>query len=68
MLVLKRGISEEICIGDDIRIVVVDIRGDSVKIGIQAPRSVPVHRLEVQKRIAQKIEEQKAVDRDGQSD
>lgn len=34
-------------IGDDIKIVVVDIRGDKVRLGIQAPASVPVHRQEV---------------------
>lgn len=47
MLVLSRLIDEEIIIGDGIRIVVVDIRGDKVRLGIQAPPEVPVHRREV---------------------
>ena len=47
MLVLSRHKDEVITVGDDIRIVVVDIRGDKVRIGIQAPLDVPVHRLEI---------------------
>jgi carbon storage regulator len=47
MLVLSRYIDEEIRIGDDIRIVITDIRGDRVRIGIEAPEGVPVHRKEV---------------------
>lgn len=47
MLVLSRKKNESIVIGDDIRIVVVEIRGDKVRLGVEAPRSVPVHRREV---------------------
>ena len=47
MLVLSRHKDETIMIGDQIEITVVEIRGDKVKIGIQAPMSVPVHRQEV---------------------
>ena len=47
MLVLSRHKDEVIMVGDNIRIVVVDIRGDKVRIGIQAPLDVPVHRLEI---------------------
>lgn len=47
MLVLSRNSGERICIGEDIVITVVDIRGDKVRIGIDAPKSVSVHRLEV---------------------
>jgi carbon storage regulator len=47
MLVLSRYIDEVITIGDDIRIRIVDIRGGGVRIGIEAPRSVAVHREEV---------------------
>lgn len=47
MLVLTRKLNQEIVIGDDIRITVVAVGGDQVKLGITAPRSVPVHRMEV---------------------
>ena len=47
MLILSRYIDEEIRIGDDIRIVITDIRGDRVRIGIEAPDGVAVHRKEV---------------------
>lgn len=47
MLILARRLNEQIVIGDDIRISVVDIRGDQVKLGIEAPRSVKVYRQEV---------------------
>jgi carbon storage regulator len=47
MLVLSRQRDETIMIGDDVEITVVDIRGDKVRIGINAPRAVRVHRKEV---------------------
>ncbi len=47
MLVLSRQRDQKIMIGDDIEITVVDIRGDKVRLGITAPRSIPVHRQEV---------------------
>lgn len=47
MLVLSRKKNESIRIGDTISIVVVEIRGDKVRLGIEAPKEVPVHRQEV---------------------
>jgi cytosine deaminase len=47
MLVLARQRDETIIIGDDIEVTVVDIRGDKVRLGINAPRSVSVHRKEI---------------------
>ncbi len=47
MLVLSRKKNETIVIKDDITITVVDIRGDKVRLGIDAPKDVPVHRREV---------------------
>ena len=47
MLVLSRKKSESIVINNDITIVVVEIRGDKVKLGVEAPKDVPVHRREV---------------------
>ena len=53
MLVLSRQRDESIIIGDDIVVTVVDIRGDKVRLGIQAPTEIPVHRQEVYDRILQ---------------
>lgn len=47
MLVLSRKRDERIVIGDNIVITIVDIRGDKVRIGVEAPASVPVHREEI---------------------
>ena len=47
MLVLSRKANQSIMIGDDIRILVVGVDRDQVKLGIEAPRHVPVHRYEV---------------------
>ena len=47
MLVLSRQRDETIMIGDEVELTIVDIRGDKVRIGINAPSSVAVHRKEV---------------------
>lgn len=47
MLVLSRKKNESIVINNDITIVVVEIRGDNVRLGVEAPKEVPVHRREV---------------------
>jgi len=47
MLVLSREKNEAICIGNNIKVVVVEIRGDKVRLGIEAPTEIPVHRDEV---------------------
>ena len=47
MLVLSRQRDESIVIGDDIEITIVDIRGDKVRLGINAPREISVHRKEI---------------------
>ena len=47
MLVLSRQRDETIMIGDDIEITIVDIRGDKVRVGINAPKEISVHRKEV---------------------
>jgi carbon storage regulator len=51
VLVLARRVNESIIIGDEIEVVVVDIKGDQVKLGIRAPRNVSVHRSEIYKDI-----------------
>ena len=47
MLVLSRQKDESIMVGDDVEITIVDVRGDKVRLGINAPRSVAVHRKEI---------------------
>ena len=47
MLVLSRQRDESIMIGDNIVVTIVDIRGDKVRLGIEAPTEIPVHRQEV---------------------
>jgi carbon storage regulator len=47
MLVLSRQRDQTIMIGDDIEVTIVDIRGDKVRLGINAPKEMPVHRKEV---------------------
>ncbi len=53
MLVLARKLNESIMIGDNIEIVVIDIKGDQVKLGIKAPRKITVHRKEIYQEIKQ---------------
>lgn len=47
MLVLSRKKDESIMVGDDVEITIVDVRGDKVRLGITAPREIPVHRKEI---------------------
>lgn len=47
MLILSRKIDEKIKIGNDITITLIEVRGDQVKIGVEAPRNVKVYRQEV---------------------
>lgn len=62
MLVLSRLIDETIMIGDDIEITIVDIRGDKVRLGINAPSRIPVHRKEIYLAIKQANVEAAAAD------
>ncbi|MBN1124473.1 MAG: carbon storage regulator CsrA [Sedimentisphaerales bacterium] len=60
MLVLSRQKDESIMIGDDVEITVVDVRGDKVRLGINAPREISVHRKEVYEAIQrEKAEKEK---------
>ena len=47
MLVLSRQKDESIMIGENVEITIVDVRGDKVRLGITAPKEIPVHRREV---------------------
>ncbi|WP_296246294.1 carbon storage regulator CsrA [Pseudomonas sp. UBA4194] len=55
MLVLTRHVGELISIGDDVWVKVLDVRGNTVRFGIQAPKTVEVHRAEVYRRIQDKL-------------
>lgn len=57
MLVLSRHMDEGVMIGDNVRVVIVEIRGDKVRLGIDAPKDTPVHRDEVYDAIQQKAKE-----------
>jgi carbon storage regulator len=62
MLVLSRQKDESIMINDNIEITIVDVRGNKVRLGITAPKDIPVHRMEVYKAIQKEksAQEQKA--------
>ncbi len=62
MLVLSRQKDESIMIGDEVEITIVDVRGDKVRLGITAPKSIAVHRREIYDAIQR---EKKAKDGDG---
>ena len=62
MLVLSRKKNVSIIINDDITIVVVEIRGDKVRLGVEAPKEVPVHRNEVYEAIRRNQQKPDAAD------
>ncbi|MHC4396394.1 MAG: carbon storage regulator CsrA [Planctomycetota bacterium] len=47
MLVLSRSKNESIMVGENVEVVIIDVRGDKVRLGITAPRDIPVHRREI---------------------
>jgi len=51
MLVLTRKLGQSIVIGDEVEVVVLEVRGEQVRIGIKAPRNVTVHRKEIYEQI-----------------
>jgi carbon storage regulator len=51
MLILTRRVNETLNIGDDVQVTVLGVKGNQVRIGIDAPRDVPVHREEIYQRI-----------------
>ncbi len=64
MLVLSRQKDESIIIGDDVEVTIVDVRGDKVRLGITAPKEIPVHRREVYEAIQREKKEKEEKERE----
>jgi len=67
MLVLSRQRDESIMIGDDVEIIIVDVRGDKVRLGITAPKCIPVHRREIYDAIQREKAEKKELEKQPQA-
>ena len=65
MLVLSRQKDESIIIGDDVEITIVDVRGEKVRLGINAPRSISVHRKEVYEAIQREKQQKETAEKSG---
>jgi carbon storage regulator len=62
VLVLTRKVNQSIVIGDDIEVVVLEVRGEQIRLGIKAPRDVVVHRKEIYEQIQEENQAASTVD------
>lgn len=67
MLILTRRVGEKLMIGDDVEIHVLGVKGNQVRIGVNAPKEVAVHREEIYDRIQLEKEAEEQSDKDGES-
>ena len=65
MLILTRRIGERLVIGTDVTVTVMGFKGNQVRIGVNAPKDVPVHREEIFEQIKRELQSSSAMRRDG---
>ena len=65
MLILTRKVGERLMIGDDIAVTVLSVKGNQVRVGVQAPAEIAVHREEIYNRIQNELNDQKVVNARG---